>query len=359
MKICFISEAKSIHTQRWTEGLAKTGCDLHLISSSVADIPNVTLHHMPIYSPNPVRQTINKYRIKQLIRRLNPDITHIFGLFAVSSLGAMGLIKNLKNLLISVWGSDVVPTGDDETIKEKVIKTYLLNKADCLVATSAYLALTVQHYMRRQTEIEILPWGVDLDVFRPTNELNDNDIVTIGFAKRLHPLSGPDILLKAFNYACNNCNQKLRLKIAGDGPMRLELLETAVQMDLSDFIEWTGWLDSPASLSEFYRSLDLFVMPSRRESFGVSAVEASASGVVGVASNFGGIPEIIVDGVTGLLVEPDDVKGFGNAIVTLAKNEVLRKDMGSKGRKRAEIEFNWNNSLNRMLKIYNQVYANS
>ncbi len=355
MKICFISEAKSIHTQRWTEALAKAGCDMHLISSSMADIPNVTLHHLALYSPNPARQIINKYRARQLLRKINPDITHLFGLFAVSSLGAMGLTSNIKNLLLSVWGTDVVPAGDHETTKEKIIKTYLLNKANRIIATSEYLAIKIPQYLKRQIEIEIIPWGVDLDLFRPAKEKKENGVVTIGFAKRLHSLSGPDIMLNAFNYACNNCNQKLSLKIAGEGPMKYALKETAANLHLNACVEWTGWLDTAASLSEFYRSLDLFIMPSRRESFGVSAVEASASGLAVIASGFGGIPEIIVDGVTGVLVEPTDTDGFGKAIVNLVNNKTLRKNMGLEGRKRAEKKFKWDNTIDKMLGIYDQV----
>jgi glycosyltransferase involved in cell wall biosynthesis len=355
MKICFISEAKSIHTQRWTEALAQAGCDMHLISSSSVDIPNVTLHHLPLYSPNPVRQIINKYRAKQLLRKIDPDITHLFGLFAVSSLGAMGLATNIKNLLISAWGSDVVPAGDHETTKEKVIKVYLLNKANRIITTSRYLALKIPQYLRRRIDIEIIPWGVDLDLFSPANEKKESGVVTIGFAKRLHFLSGPDIVLNAFNYASNNCNQKLSLKIAGDGPMQYALKTTAANLNINGAVEWTGWLDTPAALSEFYRSLDLFIMPSRRESFGVSAVEASASGLAVIASRFGGLPEIIVDGVTGVLVDPRDTDGFGRAIVTLVNNKSLRKNMGLKGRKRAEKKYKWNNTIEKMLAIYDQM----
>lgn len=267
----------------------------------------------------------------------------------------MGLTKKFNNLLITAWGSDVVPPGDNESLKEKVIKSYLLNKADYLTVPSGYLARKVKHYLKRPTEVEILPWGVDLDIFRPVDEVNHTGVVTIGFAKRLHTLSGPDILLNAFKYACDNCSQTLRLKIAGNGPLKSQLMENATQMGLNDSIDWVGWLDGSVSLSNFYRSLDLFVMPSRKESFGVSAVEASATGLPGVAARVGGIPEIIEDGITGLLIEPEDEKGFAKAIVTLAENKDLRKKMGIMGRKRAKKKFNWNNSLNRMLDVYNKV----
>ena len=94
MKVCFISEAQSIHTQRWTKGLVQAGCEIHLISSSNVRISGVELHHLPIYSANPFAQIRNIIRIRRLIHRLKPDVIHLFGLFSVNSLGSMWLIKS-------------------------------------------------------------------------------------------------------------------------------------------------------------------------------------------------------------------------------------------------------------------------
>jgi len=67
MRVCVISEARSIHTQRWMGSLAREGCDIQLVSSSKAEIPGVTLHHHPIYSPNPWHQVRNVRSIRELI----------------------------------------------------------------------------------------------------------------------------------------------------------------------------------------------------------------------------------------------------------------------------------------------------
>lgn len=355
MRVCVISEAKSIHTQRWATSLAQGGCDIHLISSSKTDIKGVEIHHQPIYSPNPWQQVRNNRLVIRLIRELKPDVTHLFGLFSVSSLGSMWVINGIKNLVISVWGSDVTPAGGGENYKERLIKRYLLNRGDCLVTTSEYLAHEVERYLNRPRDIEVVPWGVDLDLFRPKERKGVSNVVKVGFAKRLHQLSGPDTLLKAFKYACGMCEKKLLLKIAGSGPLEYQLKEVATQLGLAGSIEWVGWLKTPEELRDFYHSVDMFVMPSRRESFGLAAVEASASGLPVIASRFGGIPEIVIHGETGLLVDPEDVVRFGEAISLLAGNGDLRLEMGLRGRKRMMEKFDWRDSVESMVKIYNKI----
>jgi glycosyltransferase involved in cell wall biosynthesis len=355
MRVSVISEAKSIHTQRWMGSLAREGCDIHLVSSSKAEIPGVTLYHYPIYSPNPWQQVRNNRSIGRLIRTLQPDVIHLFGLFSVSSLGTMWAIRGLENLVISVWGSDVKPAGGGETYKERLIKRYLLNQGDCLVSISEYLAHEVERYLKRAREIEVIPWGVDIDMFRPIQRRGNSGVVKVGFAKRLHPLSGPDIMLKAFRYARDRCKRELLLKIAGSGPMENRLKQEAARLGLAEFIEWKGWVGTSEGLRDFYHSVDMFVMPSRRESFGVSAVEASATGLPVIASRFGGIPEIVVHDETGLLIDPDDIYGFGEAIVALGENGDLRRQMGVKARARAEERFDWRNSVRDMVTIYRRV----
>ena len=357
MRVCFISEAKTIHTQRWTRALSQCGCDIHLISSSSGDIPNIKLYQVPIYSQNLLKQRKQKLQIRNLIRKIGPDIIHLFGLFSLSSLGTMGVVKNFGNLIISVWGSDIVTTRNLESVKSKIIKRYLLNQGKMLLATSDYLAEETRKYCHSNKTITVLPWGVDLEVFRPTDERKHRSSFRIGFAKRLHELAGPDVLLKAFQDVVHKCDRKLVLAIAGDGPMKNYLQHESLKLGLGENIQWLGWLDQPQKLSAFYKSLDIFVMPSRVESFGVAAVEALASGIPVIASQCGGIPEIVKHGNNGLLVAPESPNDLARAIISMVKNDLLRETMGKNARLIAETRFSWNVSLNRMIEIYSKVIA--
>jgi glycosyltransferase involved in cell wall biosynthesis len=264
----------------------------------------------------------------------------------------MVLTHNLKNLIISVWGSDVVPATNTESYKEKFIKKYLLNKADHLVAVSEYLSEETQKYLFKTKKIEIVPWGINFDQFYPELKQKNQNIVKIGFAKKLYELSGPDIALKAFKYASKKSRKRLVFRIAGDGPMTADLKKEAKNLGIDRQIEWLGWLSTPQSLREFFHSIDIFLMPSRRESFGVAAAEASAAGLPVIASKFGGIPEIIVNKKSGFLVDSKDIKGLGEALILLAENEKLRVKMGSEGRNIIKNNYKWDLCVNKMIKIY-------
>jgi glycosyltransferase involved in cell wall biosynthesis len=215
--------------------------------------------------------------------------------------------------------------------------------------------METQKYLNSPKRIEIVPWGVDLEKFNPVHRKDSSKMVKLGFAKKLHELSAPDILLKAFKYASDRCNKRLFLKIAGDGPMAEKLKQDAKEMEIDKNIEWLGWLNNSNELGKFFNSIDIFLMPSRRESFGVSAVEASASGLPVIASNFGGIPEIVQDGKSGFLVNPDNAEGLGKAIIIVAKDKELRARMGYEGRKFVANKYDWNSNVEQMIEIYKQV----
>ena len=352
MKICFISEAKSLHTRRWLQGLAQAGLELNLISSSHDEIPGVKLHHLPIYSAKLWEQVKNIKKINHLIKEINPDIIHLFGLFSVNSLGSMFTVTGKKNLIISLWGSDTVAAGNRETIKSKFIKNYILTHCSRCVATSEYLATEAKRFVNNTIPIDVVPWGIDINNFYIDKAKRHSKSIKLGYAKKLEYIYGPDTLLKAFADTFEKVDTNIKLKIAGDGSLENRLKKMAKHLNIDNRIEWLGWLKNVEELRNFYNSIDIFVMPSRRESFGVSAAEASVMELPVIASNFGGIPEIVINGESGILVQPDDVDGFGNAMAELVNNEKKRRAMGKRGKQFVLQNYSWQESIKRMIEIY-------
>ena len=104
---------------------------------------------------------------------------------------------------------------------------------------------------------------------------------------------------------------------------------------------------------------DIMVMPSRREAFGVAAVEAAACGVPVIATRVGGIPEIVEDGASGILIPPRDRESLTQAILRLATDSELRAAMGRAGRAIAEERFDLNRNLDQMEALYREVLSAS
>jgi glycosyltransferase involved in cell wall biosynthesis len=112
--------------------------------------------------------------------------------------------------------------------------------------------------------------------------------------------------------------------------------KTATRLGLKDDVQFLGFVsDIPTFLSQ----VDIFVLPSLFEGLGVSVLEAMAAGKAVIASRVGGLPELVSDSVTGLLVAPRDVEGLVNAISTLAGDKSLIRAMGDKGRERLKEKF--------------------
>jgi glycosyltransferase involved in cell wall biosynthesis len=141
---------------------------------------------------------------------------------------------------------------------------------------------------------------------------------------------------------------RLSYRIAGAGSLRQQLEREAASLGLNDDVEFLGFVhDTPA----FLAAIDLFVMPSLFEGLGVAVLEAMAAGKPVIASRVGGLPELVADGETGLLVAPKNVEGLAEAIARLADDESLARAMGKKGAALARANF----SLERMA-VQNEAY---
>lgn len=161
---------------------------------------------------------------------------------------------------------------------------------------------------------------------------------------RLVDFKGPDLLLRAFEAACAQ-GLDARLTFAGDGPLRAELETLVRQSPQADRIELLGWIDAHQG-EELRRRADIFSAHNCRgpvthqeEAFGVAFVEGMAAALPVVSGRSGSLPETVVDGETGMLVEPGDVAGHAAALLALGADPALRRRLGEAGWRRARNHF--------------------
>lgn len=185
---------------------------------------------------------------------------------------------------------------------------------------------------------------------RLRHELNLDGSTVIGTVSRLSQEKGIDTLLTAFAEVHARLSSAVLL-VVGDGVERPALEALAERLGVRDAVLWTGrqpWEEAMRYLSV----MDVVVVPSRFEGFGLTAAEAMACGKPVVASNVDGLREVVVDAVTGTLVNCDDAHEMANAVMEILNDPCKHREMGTSGRQRVERLF----SCHAFAQKYRQLY---
>lgn len=365
-KICIISTIKNAHIIRWSQALQFSGFDIVVITSEPNDW-NVTNFKViecisdrsKSYLHDLLLQFKHSLTILSVIKKINPDIVHIHSFdyihpFMIAFTNIF--ISKFKNLVISTWGTDVIESQSKLiTARGLFAKKLLLKQAKEITATSNYLASMTAKISPKNSNIHIIPFGIDCMLFKRKNRNKKNSHLKIGYIKHLTPKYGPDVLLKAFAIIFKYF-ENLKLVMVGHGEMEEELKKMAIRLGIRDSVEFTGYLQNeqiPAVLEK----VDIFAMPSIIEAFGVAALEAQAMEIPVVASKVGGISEVVLDKETGILVEPKNVDQFASALKMLIENFKMRKNMGEAGRRFVVKNYNLEDNLLLFGRLYQKLVS--
>jgi len=197
----------------------------------------------------------------------------------------------------------------------------------------------VRLYLKKDLDIIVTPFGVDVSLFKPRDFQTCKNKFVIGTVKSLESQYGIDRLIHSFGVflkmtkESNNSNADIRLVIAGSGSQLPELLSLVRNLGISSKVVFLGEV-SNVQIPFVLSGLDLFVSLSRSESFGVSALEASAVGLPVIVSNIRGFDDVVVDGETGYMIDGDNFTGVANLMNRLFLNKEERQTLGGLGRKR-------------------------
>lgn len=156
---------------------------------------------------------------------------------------------------------------------------------------------------------------------------------------RLADEKGPDVAIEAFAQVKRRIPDA-RLTVAGEGPMRADLERRARELGIHASIDFIGWV-LPDRVMNVVNEHALLIMPSRQDSFPLVALEAGAMARPVVATRVGGLPEIVVPGETGMLVEADDAAALAGATAALLADPQASQRMGASARRRVEALFSW------------------
>jgi glycosyltransferase involved in cell wall biosynthesis len=247
----------------------------------------------------------------------------------------------------------------------KLLFPWLANRADRILVSSQDYADTcaLKDISEVQSRIEVHPFGVEMDRFYPGEDLEIRKelkipegaptFIFVGGLDPAHAFKGLPVLFEALGKLSHN---KWHGIIVGSGSLRASFEKTVKEKGYGERIHFVGSV-SDEDLPRYYRAADFHLFPStkRAEAFGIVAVEAAASGIPSVASSLPGVRSVVLDGQTGVHVEPGDILSLTQSIELMLEQVDLRLRLGLAARKRAEVEFGWEPLIGRLEATYESV----
>ena len=287
-----------------------------------------------------------------LKRARNGDVVHCH--WTISGLVAYMATRLWRRpLVLSVRGSDIhlVEHGLMARLHRKIYACM-----DVVVAVSEDIAAKLETMGVPRDKVRVVPNGVDRR-FRPGNrqvarrrfDLPAGGFIAL-FVGLLIPIKGLDILVEAL---AKSQTGELLCLLVGDGPLASDLQHQAADLGVGDRLRFVG-RQSSEEIPHWMAAADVLVLPSRSEGRPNVVLEAQACGIPVVATAVGGTPELVRDGETGLLLEPDDPQALATAIDRLRSDGGLRERLVKAGREQAAT-LTWAASAEQMAEIYRDV----
>jgi len=305
------------------------------------------------------------YYALKVVRKENVDIIQSHWLIPGGLIGAIckkvfGKKHISTELAAGLAALEILPF-------KKVIFKFIIKNSDRLTVLSTYIrdkliCLEGSEILNRK--IVIIPLGIDLNTYKQNNnklllkkKYNIKSKNVILFIGRIVEKKGVKYLIKAM--------PKILLKypdteliICGDGPLRTELENLTKNMDLDNCIRFAGYVSNENIKIEYLSLSDILVVPSvstknkDTEGLGVVILEGLATGTAVIASDIGGITDIIIDGFNGFLVKPESSEDIEQKVVKILQDEMLKRKFKENGLRTVQEKFSWNIVINSLKDIY-------
>ncbi|WP_455369449.1 glycosyltransferase family 4 protein [[Eubacterium] cellulosolvens] len=270
-------------------------------------------------------------------------------------------IKKVPSVL--TWHNDLPPVtkiaGSIVRIHDGLAAPFYLKYYDSIITTSNIYQKKSKILNKFKNKTRTIFNGVDCERFNPDVyaedikidlEIKDSKVILfVAALTKWHRYKGLDILIESFRLIRD---MDIKLLIVGGGDLKSEYEAYATRLNVADKLIFIGEV-SDELLPKYYSVADMLVLPSkdRSEGFGLTILEANASGKPTIGSNIGGIPSILIDNDNGILIPPNNPTLLANAISRLSKDDKLREQMGKRGRQIA-LMHDWSKVAIETEKIY-------
>lgn len=355
------------------EGLKKKGLDVELIYG-------FTNSFHPAFKDFKQKTGIKTYYIPELIREVSPlkDLAATFKIYKIlksqkpqilhTHTSKAGIIGRLAGFLAKTPVRVHSPHGHIfyGYFNKFTTKVFILIERLFAKTTHKILNLTnegrndhIKEKIDKPEKFQTVYCGIILDDFKNCTTktkireefgVSKNEIL-VGFVGRLTEVKGCDIFLKGAKKVSEQV-KNIKFLVVGDGELREQIHTLAKDLDISEKVIFTGMR---TDIPQIFRALDIFVLTSRNEGLGRVLVEAMVSGVPIVASNVGGVPEVLEYGKSGLLFNPENISELCENILKLVFQNNKREKLIENGKRRAE-DFEMQLMIDKVKGIYDSLF---
>lgn len=313
---------------------------------------------IPVYSFYKNKLYTRMVQLVQLVKRERYDviIVHHEGIgiyaFYLSLLFFFRKVKFIKYLHCSFEEKYFFQGNRVKDILNYHILKKTLVKSDCMVAVSNFVKQSYcEEFGINKDKVKVIYNGIDTlqNANRFCRKHSERNVIKLLYVGRLIKVKGVHILLDAVKKLTDR-EENVELEILGDGSMRMEYERMAEELGIMDKVHFRGYV---LDKQKYYENADIFVCPSIwQEAFGISIIEALAQGLICVASNVGGIPEIIEDGKDGFLVQSGNDSELAEALLKAKKcaKSPMHEEMQNKAIQKSQ-EFKIDQTINGLQKL--------
>ena len=349
------------------KALAQRDHEIHFISSSlpfrlshVAD--NIYFHEVnvqsyPLFEYPPYTLSLTS-KMVDIAKHAGLDVLHVH--YAIPHAASAVMARQIAAtegldlpVVTTLHGTDITLIGQDPSFAPVV--TWSIEESDGVTAVSDYLRQETYDHFGVAEGIRVIPNFIDTERFQRQNKehfkqaLCPNGEKVVVHVSNFRPVKNATQVVDVFHQLLAD-GLAVKLLLVGDGPDRVPAERHARELGVYDDIRFLGKQDP---VEEILSIADVFLMPSGSETFGLAALEAMACEVPVVASEVGGLPELIVDGETGFLCPLDDIDAFTARTRSLLTDEDAHADMARAARRRAVETFD----ISKIVPQYEAYYA--
>jgi N-acetyl-alpha-D-glucosaminyl L-malate synthase BshA len=342
---------------------ARRGHDTHFITYQrpVAihgiDYDNVHMHHVsvveyPLFKYPPYTIALGS-EMSRVTERHSLDLLHVH--YSIPHATAAYMSKQItgKPYVVTLHGSDVTILGSDPAYEP--VNTYSVEAADAVTAVSQFMAEEARNSLGIEHEIRVIPNFVDTELYKPDacidpERLDSRDIV-VGHVSNFRPVKRIEDLIYAMCVVTKEA-PGVRLILVGDGPERHRIERLIDKLDLYHSVLLDGYR---SDVPERLKCMDTLVLCSETESAPLTILEAMSSGLPVVATNVGGIPELVEHGRNGFLVPLKHPEEIAERLLELNADREKMRRMGEHARETVLERYTTDKIVGQYMEVYQRV----